>query len=507
MKGAAYVYSIASILISTVVIAQKPFEKRANCLERAGIVVPMLQQYNQTPTPTASTKIATQPFTPDSIIYESSFELGNPLTITSSAKFSYDAQNRPVFSIHYGHNAAGISIYGTRNITFGLNNRLLKYTFLVADPAQTSYEIEQRFDAGNRLTSQKSYFLMNNQFQLVSGDSLQYILQNGQLTGLIRRNFDFQGQSWNNFERFTNIQLDPSNQYVSAYRHEVWDSSSLSWQNEGDFKSLEWELYYEGHHQIAQMYVFSFGERPFNLPSYQAVTMPMPSRMVYGFENGLDFDTLWHFQPSYTAGSLIRVERDEFVNGSRQAVDRIVYGYDGFGLRSWELLERSLSGAWIPYKKIENTRDQQLNISMRIDSMWYGGTDSRIGLETLTYQYDSLASGQLSQFTELSTMDATQTPSIYRLRFLYSGMSADVGESAKMQILLYPNPVSEGLMVAGIDAPGTLRCFDVAGKLIFEVALNSDSQWVDWRGIKPGLYVVNIQMAGQSKSTRIVKTN
>ncbi len=154
MKGAAYVFSIASILMSNRADAQTPFESRANCIMRAGLTVPMLQQYRQVPPQGAIAKIATVPFTPDSIIYEGSFELGNPLTISSSAKISYDAQNRPVFSIHYGHNASGISVFGTRNITYGANNSIFKYRFLVADPALTSYEIEQYFDAGDRLSKE-----------------------------------------------------------------------------------------------------------------------------------------------------------------------------------------------------------------------------------------------------------------------------------------------------------------------------------------------------------------
>jgi hypothetical protein len=504
MKHLALIILIVLSALSAQVTAQQPFEKCLSCLERAGLDEwPLQPSYQQNASHAA--RIASTPFTPDSITFAYSPQFGAPFNTSSSKKITYGPQNRPQTIKSYSHNATGIEVYWTDYIEHTATGKIARYLSVPAAPNQGPYAFEQNFSPSQLLTSQKTFFTVNNQLELLTADSLEYILQNGQVSTLIYRLYSYQQQQWNLVNRYSNIQLDPSGQMATAFRKESWDSTGLSWQSPEEYKNLSWDLYYEGIHQIAGFYIHTFNERPYNFPGYRAVILPNPSSMVYGVTNGTAFDTLWHYYATYNAGALIQVDRDQFVNGIRQPFRRILYGYDGFGLPSTETLENWSGSSWVPYKKIENVRNQQLNFIMHADSAWYGGTDSWVNLEVSTFQYDSLATGEISEFKSIEDLSVGNPPSLFRASFWYDGISAGEEPQKTVSIRLFPNPVKDGLMVAGLEGPGHLKCYDLTGKLVFEADVANESQWIDWRSVPAGLYLVNVSNARISKNIRLIK--
>lgn len=506
MKNATSFLIIWAFLTSTVALAQPFSEKRMDCLEKAGLHPAELQKGGQAALASVSAKVSSQIFRPDSISFETSHALGMPFEITNSNKNTYDQQNRPIFIRHRRHHWSGITQTGTTQITYNTANQVTGYTSLSNTPTFLSFKFEQQFDNEGRLTSQKNYLQQMNGFQLNEGDSLEYLVQNGQVSAIIDRKYAPQLQQWILFQRYTNLQYNPLNQRISGFRLEAWDSTQNNWMLSGDFKSLAWEINYEGIHQIAQLSVFYLVAHPFIFPAYQQSTSPFPSNLVYGIDQGQQFDTLWHYQQTLAGGRVVRIDRDYFTNATRQSYDRIFLGYDGFGLPSSEYLQAWTGTEWRGNVRKESTRNAQQNIVIQRDSAM--ATPAAIMQPNGAYQYvyDSLPTGEISQFTRIDLQHIIPYP-FARSRFWYQGLQSTVKNIHDPNLQVFPNPFNQGIWIEGLPSGTQLKCFNGEGKLVYETAIADEKQWVDVSTLPTGLYLLQFSAPGYLSSRKVLKTH
>lgn len=483
----------------------QPFSNsRANTSAPRLFQSPHLQHFLTFEATSAAGQRVSSIFRPDSVSFESSAALGMPFEIDQSQKITYDLQNRPIAMRHYQHHWSGISVLGNTQIFYHPTGHIGGYTFVSTTPTVNTFKFEQNFDDFQRLTSQKNHYTIQGSLQLYEGDSLQYFTQNGQVSEIIDRKYDFQAQQWVRFQRYTNFEFDSTSQQVRAFRMEAWSDSLSSWQSLGDFSSLAWGFGYEGLHEIAQLRIFNGIAQPFNFPRHQATTTPFPSNLVYVLDQGTHVDTLWHYQETVVAGRVMRVDRDVFVNGIRTPYDRILLDYDVHGLLADEKLEQWTGSQWQAQSRHESMRNADLNIVSQRDSSLIQALGSMQLSAAYSYVYDSLPCGQIAQFTRVAEHHVIPFP-YARSRFWYDGINTSVDQPDAEQVLAYPNPFTSGFWVDGLTEPSELRCFNVEGKLVFSKKLELGRHWIDGRELQPGLYLFQCIAAGKTSSTRLLK--
>lgn len=427
-----------------------------------------------------------------------------PFEIDQSQKNSYDQLDRLVAMRHYQHHWSGISVLGNTQIFYHPNGHLGGYTFVSTTPTENSFKFEQNFDHLQRLTAAKSYYTIQGQLQLYEGDSLQYLTQNDVVTEIIDRTYDFQRQQWVLFQRYTQLQIDSTNQQITAFRAEAWSDSLSSWQLEGDYKSMRWGFGYEGLHEIAQMRIFNLIREPYRFPSHRPSTTPFPSQLVYGIDTGTQFDTLWHYRESLAGGRVMQVERDVFVAGQRTPFDRLLLDYDAFGLLNSEKLQFWTGSHWQGASTKEAVRNADQNVVSQRDSSYISALGALQLSSAYSYDYDSLPTGQISQFTRTAEHHVIPYP-YERNRFWYDGLSSTVPSMAVEDLRAYPNPFETGFWVEELADGGVLACYNAAGQLVEEKMLAAGQTWVDGSRLAPGLYLFQFSAKGKLYQKRLLK--
>ncbi len=87
---------------------------------------------------------------------------------------------------------------------------------------------------------------------------------------------------------------------------------------------------------------------------------------------------------------------------------------------------------------------------------------------------------------------------------LVPAVSAVVEEKAPL--LFYPNPVKDKLFVSRTFIDQRLCIYDLAGRLILSIDnMQQSPSFVDVSGLKPGVYIVQLQMGGQKVFHHIIK--
>lgn len=483
----------------------QPFSKaRIPVFPPAGMDLPLAFSLENSQQHSELTEGISTLFQPDSVSFESSPTFGMPFEIDQTQKISYDQQGRRVAIQYYQHHWSGISILGNTRLLYHPNGHLKEYSFLSAIPTTNSFKFKQNFDSFQRLTSLQSYAIINTQDQLTAGDSLQYMSQNNQLMEIIDRKYDAQLQQWRLYQRYSNFQFDPISEHLSAFRMETWVDSLNSWVISGDFKSLKWGFGYEGIHEIAQIFIFRGINQAYPFPSHRATTTPFPSQLVYGLDLGTQFDTLWHYQESRAGGRVIRVDRDVFMGGQRTHYDRMLLDYDGFGLLASEQFQEWTGSQWQGNLSNVSTRNADLNIVSQRDSSFVSALGSMQLSTAYEYVYDSLPSGQISEFTRIATHYVIPHP-YARSRFWYNGLSSALPTLSRARLHAYPNPFVSGFWIDETAEGAVLQCFNSAGQLVDEKKLAPGQHWVDGAQLKPGLYLFQLSVQGKLSSKRMLK--
>ena len=74
-----------------------------------------------------------------------------------------------------------------------------------------------------------------------------------------------------------------------------------------------------------------------------------------------------------------------------------------------------------------------------------------------------------------------------------------------MGVKVAPNPAHGFVSVEGVgEEPATLRIFDMSGKVVQRCEVSAVSNVVDIRRLKPGCYVLRIDVRGNAFSTKLI---
>ena len=72
-----------------------------------------------------------------------------------------------------------------------------------------------------------------------------------------------------------------------------------------------------------------------------------------------------------------------------------------------------------------------------------------------------------------------------------------------MEVLLFPQPATDSLTVAGIPSPGSLVIRNVAGQIIRELPVNSPTEELHVGDLETGLYLLHrFSGSGELQETR-----
>lgn len=495
--------TICSFMHTTCLQAQAVFTGRTSGLATLQLPATLVPSYSVKPHQLRSERVASN-FKPDSVSLELSSAPGQPLTPTSSTALTYNAQGRIASIRSYTRVGQVTRLNGISNYQYNSWGALTGIEYTAATTASFSYKFEQQFDEKSRLTSQKIYYIVNNQFQLAGGDSLQYIETANQLTEIFDRTYEPQNQQWRPYARYSQLTIDSLSQKPTAFKEEQWDSTSQIWLNTGEFKGLEWDLYYEGLHQIAQLYIQTNEIEYMHLPQFSPLTLPYPSQMVYGFAGGSQFDTLWFYQPTKTSGRVTLVDRFVYMAAARTPYDRVSYSYNSQGLQTAEQLDN-----WVGFWEDENRKEAIRNGQGHITNSQYSekpsGMSGLLLIRDFDYVYDSLPSGQLARLNCIDQLSSSSPQPQYRLNFLYNSLNSSVASTTSPSIRMYPNPVTHQLRINGIAEDAKVYCYDLTGRLVFSTELFGEAQLLNFEPYPDGLYVVEVVSKGQRSQSRILK--
>ncbi len=81
----------------------------------------------------------------------------------------------------------------------------------------------------------------------------------------------------------------------------------------------------------------------------------------------------------------------------------------------------------------------------------------------------------------------------------------NVAEVAPSEVQLYPNPASNSITVQGAFAGSLIRFYDLTGKDVRKVSMESSSETIDISDLAPGIYLFRIQENSQEISGRFIK--
>jgi hypothetical protein len=74
---------------------------------------------------------------------------------------------------------------------------------------------------------------------------------------------------------------------------------------------------------------------------------------------------------------------------------------------------------------------------------------------------------------------------------LYSNMIM-VNKVAGIEIVVYPNPASEAIVVAGLKEQGILSIFNASGQRVMQKVFNTNSMSIDVSGLRGGIYFIEV---------------
>lgn len=73
------------------------------------------------------------------------------------------------------------------------------------------------------------------------------------------------------------------------------------------------------------------------------------------------------------------------------------------------------------------------------------------------------------------------------------------------ELKVYPNPVSDWLIVEGIRAGVLISVYDINGKMVISHIAKCESEPIDFSGMNSGMYLVKIEFNGDAENYRIIR--
>lgn len=137
----------------------------------------------------------------------------------------------------------------------------------------------------------------------------------------------------------------------------------------------------------------------------------------------------------------------------------------------------------------------------------------------IIYWYDSNSSttvlGVGNNFTPPSLIPGTYTfyaedsvcvPSDLRTAITVNVLGClGVDGSETLSIVVYPNPFTNMVTVAGLSSPSQLVVTDMLGKVLYKMTTESEIQMIDLQNLANGNYILSIQSVNSSITKKIIK--
>ncbi len=90
---------------------------------------------------------------------------------------------------------------------------------------------------------------------------------------------------------------------------------------------------------------------------------------------------------------------------------------------------------------------------------------------------------------------------------VYSTLTSGVGleENSKNTVSIYPNPSADQITVVSNETDFSIRIYDLYGKLLKEIPVNTHSKTIDIQDLSVGSYIVTYKSINGMKSQKIIK--
>ena len=73
------------------------------------------------------------------------------------------------------------------------------------------------------------------------------------------------------------------------------------------------------------------------------------------------------------------------------------------------------------------------------------------------------------------------------------------------ELTVWPNPVSDRLIIEGAGAGVLISVYDINGKMVISCIVKSESELIDFTGIPSGMYLVKVEFNGNAKNYKIIR--
>jgi hypothetical protein len=409
--------------------------------------------------------------------------------------------------------------FGSAQATYSTQGALTQLSFFVTFPTTTeALRLLQPVDSRGNCTSAKRYEedTTSGNLALVSGDSLQYTYTGNNITSFVLKSYDEGNGLWLNVLRITSITSNANSQ-PTGFDAEFWDESTNSWDtSKFRFSGVTWNAGFASWFNFLGSDNYMATAEQFlaqgfkDIPRIEFNPLPLASRPDQYSISVFNGNNFVNFERSYsvvTGGRIQRITYQEWTGTAWVSLLREVFTWTGNQL-TLAMSEDSSSGSWqIPstssrdlwtYNNNGDLTEESSEFRDSVGAPWrlYIGNQYAI-----TYQ-----PGNPSRIQNWIEKDydpsggptgsgVWDTLSRYTL---YYGAPSSVcpGCETDLKLSVYPNPMTDQILVRGLKAQTQWHVTDLNGRLItqggFQGATSEEVLHVNAINWQAGWYLLHL---------------
>lgn len=330
-----------------------------------------------------------------------------------------------------------------------------------------------------------------------------------------------------------NITYNPIGNYTQSISYE-WDSDSASW-----IAYDKLDFTYDSGGNLMQEIIYQWDSSTSDWIAYYKydcaydISWNMTNSLFSGWDsNTNNWIVINKIEFSYDdAGNMLQGILSDWDNITNLWVAnfKIEYSYDATGnmIQYLESDWDSTTNIWVAYYRADCGYDSNRNPISEITYFWDQQTNLFIPSLKFEYTYDLsyklpnlilppldwLMSGYNAQISNMplaysySDWDAQSNSWVKENTGNYYFSDANtnsVTETIDLGIKIYPNPVSEYVLIAGINGNATFKLYNLQGVLVSSKTLNTDER-IDVSWLNNGVYFYTLTAEQKKQTGKIIK--
>lgn len=152
-------------------------------------------------------------------------------------------------------------------------------------------------------------------------------------------------------------------------------------------------------------------------------------------------------------------------------------------------------GVDLAWSLLNDEEGNRFGVERSIDGIKFSEVGSVAGNTSRSYHFSDAGNGFSKSFYRIKLTRSNG-------HMLYSNMVM-VNKVAGVEIVVYPNPASEAIVVAGLKEQGVLSIFNASGQRVMQKVTNANTISIDVSGLKGGVYFIEVSGKQVSRRTFI----